>query len=94
MIVTKFGEYEIVENVLEAFDLAVFEEKYIEEVYDKYTYVLGDISGGILRLKGFSSDPKSKNSHLNIPTFLEESCAYSCPYYVLKRKKKKENNDE
>ncbi len=89
MIETKYGNFELVQNKKNTFDLSVFEEKYIEEVYSKYSYILGDISGSILRLKGFSSDPKSKNSFLTIPDFIIESCAFECGYYVLKRIKEK-----
>ncbi len=89
MIETKHGKYELIKNEKEGFDLTVFEERYIEEVYDKYSYILGDLSGGILRLKGFSSDPKSKNSFNKIDEFLEDSCAFGCPHYILKRIKEK-----
>ncbi len=89
MIETKHGKFELLQNYRDVFDLEVFEAKYIEEVYDKYSYILGDISGTILRLRGFSSDPKSKNSYLTIPDFVVESCAFGCGYYVLKRVKEK-----
>lgn len=89
MIETKFGKYELVQNNKEAFDLEMFDNKYITEVYDKYTYLLGDMSGGILRLKGFSSDNKSKNSYLTIPDYIIESCAFGCGYYILKRIREK-----
>ncbi len=92
MIETKHGNFELLQNKKNAFELTVFEEKYIEEVYDKYSYILGDISGSILRLKGFSSDPKSENSYLTIPDFIIESCAFECGYYVLKRINEKRNN--
>ncbi len=89
IVETKFGKYELLKNYKDAFDIAMYEAKYIEEVYDKYTYILGDMSGGILRLKGFSSDPKSKNSYYIIPDFIIESCAFECAYFVLKRIKDK-----
>lgn len=89
IIETKFGKYEQVKNYKDGFDITLFEGRYIEEVYDKYTYILGDMSGGILRLKGFSSDPKSKNSYMLIPDFLIESCAFECAYFILKRVKEK-----
>ncbi len=89
MVETNYGNYELVQNNKDAFDLEMFNNKYISEVYDKYTYLLGDMSGGILRLRGFSGDPKSKNSYLTIPDFIIESCAYGCGYFVLKRIKEK-----
>ncbi|MFI3251632.1 MAG: YutD-like domain-containing protein [bacterium] len=92
MIETKVGKFEVIKDYRNAFNQTVFEEKYIEEVYDKYSYILGDISGEILRLKGFSSDPKSKNSYLTIPDFIIESCAYECAHFILKRIKEKGNS--
>lgn len=92
MIETKHGKYELIKDNKNTFDKTVFEEKYIEEVYDKYSYILGDVSGSILRLKGFSSDPKSKNSYLTIPDFIIESCAFECGYFILKRIKEKGNS--
>ncbi len=94
MITTKYGDFELIENTKDTFDLEVFETKYIEEIYDKYPYILGDISGGILRLKGFIEDTNSPNCHTNIPTFLEDSCAFACGYYILKRNEKAVIKDE
>lgn len=94
MIETKYGTYEMLTNEKDSFILEQFESRYISEVYDKYTYILGDLSGGLLRLKGFSSDSKSKNYFHQIPDFLNEACAYQCGYFVLKRIKiDKINND-
>lgn len=55
---SKKGYYEIITNFKNAFNLANFEEAYIEECFDKYPYVVGDLSDNILRLKGFSTDAK------------------------------------
>lgn len=90
IVETTNGKYELIKNYKDGFDKTMFEAKYIEEVYDKYTYILGDMSGGILRIKGFSSDPKSKNSYFIIPDYLVESCAFECAYFVLKRIKEKQ----
>ena len=81
----KKGKYIVDTNFRDAFRLDVFEEKYIEECFDKYIYIVGDISSGILRLKGFDTNPKSKNYYGFIEDYLENSCAIGCPYYVLKR---------
>ncbi|MBD5390869.1 YutD family protein, partial [bacterium] len=72
-------------NHRDAFRLDAFEDKYIEECFDKYIYIVGDISSGILRLKGFDTNPKSKNYFGFIDDYLELSCAMGCPFYVLKR---------
>lgn len=85
IIVTKKGNFKIESNYRDAFVLEVFDEKYIEECFDRYKYIVGDISSGILRLKGFDSNPKSRNYFGFIEDYLTLSCAMGCPYYVLKR---------
>lgn len=85
LIDSKKGQYKVESNYRDAFRLDVFEEKYIEECFDKYLYIVGDISSGILRLKGFDANPKSKNYYGFIEDYLELSCAMGCPYYILKR---------
>lgn len=85
------GMFELVKNYREAFNLEAFQSKYLEEYFDKDMYIVGDISSEILRLKGFNTDPKSDNYYGFIEDYLEISCAFGCPYYVLKRIK---NEDE
>lgn len=91
MIETKQGKFEIIKNYKEAFDKNVFEEKYIEEIYDKYDYILGDISSTILRLTGFNSNETGEKSYTTIPDFIIESCPFECAYYILKRIKEDKN---
>jgi len=93
MIETKFGNFELLQNDRDAFDLVKFEQKYLPEYFDKYTYLVGDLSDDILRLKGFSSDPKSKTYFHYIPEYLAESCSYNCKYYILKRIKPGKQDD-
>lgn len=85
LIDSRKGQFKVESNYRDAFKLEAFEEKYIEECFDKYVYIVGDISSGILRLKGFDTNPKSKNYFGFIEDYLEISCAMGCPYYVLKR---------
>ena len=85
VIKTKKGMFQVQKNYRDAFNEGEFVDKYIEECMDKYAYIVGDISSGILRLKGFDTDPKSKNHFGFIEDYLEISCAFGCPYYVLKR---------
>lgn len=85
LIDSRKGRFKVVKNYRDAFKLEIFEEKYIEECFDKYIYVVGDISSGILRLKGFDANPKSKNYFGFIDDYLDLSCAMGCPHYVLKR---------
>lgn len=85
VIKTKKGMFQVQKNYRDAFNEGEFVDKYIEECMDKYAYIVGDISSGILRLKGFDTDSKSKNHFGFIEDYLEISCAFGCPYYVLKR---------
>lgn len=86
IVETNKGTYEVIKNIKEAFDVKAFEDRYIEECFDKYEYLVGDVSSGILRIKGFSLNDKENNVK-TIPDYLNESCAYGCPYYILERKK-------
>lgn len=84
------GMYELKTNYRDAFNVEAFVEKYLEECFDKDMYIVGDISSEILRLKGFNTDPKSENYFGFIDDYLDISCAFGCPYYVLKRIKSEE----
>lgn len=85
VVETSKGKYELVKNNRDAFNKEQFEEKYIEECFDKYPYLVGDISSGILRIKGFTGEQSGLNSFKLIPDYLYESCAFSCAYFILKR---------
>ena len=85
LIKSNKGLYKLERNYRDAFNLEAFQEKYIEECFDKYQYIFGDFSANILRLKGFDDNPNSNNYYKNIDKFIEESCAFGCPYFVLSR---------
>lgn len=93
IIETKFGKFELIKDVRDAFLRDKFEERYLEEFFNKYEYIVGDVSSEILRLKGFDANPNSPKSFKLIPDYLNESCAYNCPYYILKRIKEKKEID-
>ncbi len=80
--------YKVVKSYLAEFDEALFNQKYTE-VLDKYDMVVGDFSGGQLRLKGFYySNRKNvslEHKSLTIPEYLVEYCSYGCPYYVIEK---------
>ncbi|MFH0766823.1 MAG: YutD-like domain-containing protein [Bacillota bacterium] len=84
---TDFGQFELIKDHREAFDLVKFQERYVDVAFDRYTYLVGDMSSGMLRIKGFNSDPKSPNGYKRIPDYLNESCQVNCAHYVLKRVK-------
>lgn len=99
IIETEFGQFELIKDYKEAFNLDMFIERYVPVAFNKYTYIVGDVSSEKLRLRGFNKDPKSQNGFTRIPDYLNESCNFNCAYYILKRlndKKtsKKNNTDE
>lgn len=87
------GIYQLEYNFKNAFNLDDFISKYIEECFDMYQYIVGDISSGILRLKGFSSKPNAEVSLNKINKYLEFSCVVGCPYFILKRTTENEYNN-
>ena len=78
-------EYELVENVRDAFDVEVLKEKY-DPFLNQYDYLVGDVSSEHLRLKGFydSHDraPIDKKANI-IVDYLEEYCNPGSPYFIL-----------
>lgn len=88
IIETEVGSFEIVKNYRDAFDITKFVERYVDVAFDRYTYIVGDMASDILRLRGFSQDPKGINGYKKIPDYINESCNHNCPFYVLKRIKK------
>lgn len=90
LIETEMGDFELIQNYKEAFNLKQFIDLYTNEVFDKYSYIVGDVSANILRIKGFSLNHKSANSYKKIPDYINESCNHNCAFFILKRVKKKE----
>ncbi|QNQ81929.1 DUF1027 domain-containing protein [Lactobacillus sp. PV037] len=78
-------EYELIENVRNAFDVEVLKEKY-DPFLNQYDYLVGDVSSEHLRLKGFydSQDraPIDKKANV-IVDYLEEYCNPGSPYFIL-----------
>jgi uncharacterized protein YutD len=94
IIDTEFGTYELIKDYRSGFDIVMFNAKYIPETFEKFTYIVGDVSSGILRLKGFSNNVKSVNSYKKIPDYLNESCNMNTAYFILKRYSEVENIEE
>lgn len=85
IVETVNGSFEIIKDESQVFDVADFEAKYVDVIFDKYTYIVGDYSANILRLKGFNEKEDKNNPYTKIPDYLNESCAYGCKFYILKR---------
>lgn len=88
MVTINDKNFEVVENVKEALDLELLQEK-VTEYYDDYDYIVGDWAYGKLRLKGFSDKDNANfnkiNDSANIKNYIENYCAYGCKYFILKR---------
>ncbi len=79
--------FELIKEYRECFDEQLFKDKYTETL-DKYDVIVGDMSSNLLRLKGFSSKKNDSPYYVNfIPDYLNESCNYNCPYFIVKRVK-------
>lgn len=85
IIETKFGKFKILKNYREAFDKELFEAKYFSEIYDRFDYIVGDISSEKLRLKGFTKQKNDPKFYRNIPIYLAESCNMNTAYFILER---------
>lgn len=85
IIDTEIGQFELLKNYREGFDIVKFTERYVDVAFDRYTYIVGDMASGILRLRGFNQDPKSPNGFKRIPDYLNESCNFNCPHFILRR---------
>lgn len=79
VIKNKIGFFEMYKNVREAYNEVIFEEHYIEEIYDKYEYLVLDVADSKMRIKGFNKDYKT------IMDYVVESCNFLAPYAILKR---------
>ncbi len=76
---TEHGAFELIKDHKEAFEVKSFNERYIP-YFDKYSFIVGDISAEKLRLKGFMDDQVE-----TIPDFLMESAVPNAPYFIVKR---------
>lgn len=81
-------EYEIIEDYRNALEKEELITK-LTDYFDQYDYILGDISYGKLRLKGFcNSDNKNCNPINDIQyknDYLKTQCAYNCRYFLIKK---------
>ena len=84
VVKTTKGYYEILKNVRDAFNIDTFEAYYIEEIFDKYDYIVIDYADQKPRIKGFDSKESKVNFHY-IMDYVVESCNYLAPYAILRR---------
>ncbi len=96
-LLIKEEKYKIKENYREALDLELLEERY-SDFLEKYDFIVGDMSYGKLRLRGFYHDNDRKAPIdmriSSLEDYLSEYCSFGCAYFVLENlepNKKKQN---
>lgn len=81
-------EYEILEDENKIVSLEEV-ESLMTDYFFPYDYILGDYSYGKLRLKGFYDNSNKKANKINkfsyLKSYIEDYCAYSCKYFVIKK---------
>jgi len=81
-------EYVLEKNYKDGFDLEELTNKYTDYFKD-YDYILGDWAYNKLRLKGFCDKENSLFNEINdykkIDSYIKESCAYECRYFIIKK---------
>ena len=81
MLETAHGNFEIIKDYREALDVKTFNDRYVDYL-DRYTYIVGDFSAEMLRLKGFNEENRDQ-----IADYLIESATPNAPYFILRRVK-------
>ncbi|MGO1454575.1 MAG: YutD family protein [Alkalibacterium gilvum] len=93
----KNEKYEIMKDYKEALDLELLEERY-SDFLEKYDYIVGDMSYGKLRLRGFYNDDVKKipiDMRISyLEDYLLEYCSFGCAYFVLKNTEPKKKRPE
>lgn len=83
-------EYEIINNEKDAIDRELLEEK-ITDYFDGFDYIVGDFAYGKLRLKGFNDKTnkyfKPINDISNLKSYIDNSCAFGCRWFCIKKTK-------
>ena len=64
-------------------------EEIVTDYYDSFDYIVGDWAYGKVRLKGFYDSKNKKCSKINdikdLDNYIENSCAYGCKWFQIKR---------
>ncbi len=78
--------YYIIKNYKDAFNKTVFLDRYVKEAFVNHEFIVGDLSGGELRLKGFNGVKQKSAYFRRIPEYLIEHCQFDCPHFILFKK--------
>lgn len=80
--------YTVLKEFRTTFNPELFNEK-IVQVLLKYDFIVGDFADDHLRLKGFYHDRRRNveagKKASKIEKYINESCNYMCPHYVLEK---------
>lgn len=91
MIILDNNEYELIEDYKDGFNLDEVKEKYTD-YFEPYDYIVGDVSYGKIRLKGFCDKInkicKKNNDIKFVKEYINSLCSYECAYFILKKVKK------
>jgi len=80
--------YTVLKEFRTEFNADQFNEKVVQ-VLLKYDFIVGDFADDHLRLKGFYHDRRrdvdSKKKASKMERYINESCNYMCPHYILEK---------
>lgn len=81
-------KYIVVRDDFAIFSALEIEDK-ITDYFIPYDYILGDLSYGKLRFKGFYESNNKKCKKLNdislLKEYIDNYCAYGCKWFLLKK---------
>lgn len=79
-------KYQVMNNYRDAINIEELENK-ITDYFDNFDYIVGDISYGKLRLKGFNSKTnknfKAYNDVDHVSDYIKNNCAYGCKWFMI-----------
>ena len=88
MVTINNKNYEVINNEKDAIDVELLTER-ITDYYDAFDYIVGDYAYGKVRLKGFNEKTnksfKPINDIKNLQKYIDESCAYGCKWFCIKK---------
>lgn len=83
-------KYKLIENYKDSFNIEIFKELYTD-YFESYDYIIGDISYGKMRLKGFCNKLNKICNKINDikykDDYIKKLCNYECGYFILEKQK-------
>ncbi len=84
LIETIYGNFTLLKDYRSVFSQEDFQNRYFPEIYDKFDFIVGDVTANMLRLKGFTKK-EGKANFAYIPDYLNSTCNFNTGYFILKR---------